>query len=170
MGKKPKRPKALKEFRLEILSKKRGKGRQWFDGKDKGTTLSKLRDAWDIGATDSEAAWHAGISDAAFYRLLEANPDLREERDKRKEKMITLSRAVLGNHLEKGDKQTAQWLLERKKKDEFSTRQEVINTNFEVEDEDSFNRLMDLPINEETKPTNSPVGNSEGPVGESPQA
>lgn len=164
MGKKPK---AIKGSRLQLLPKKWGRGRKKFNGENPETVLSKLRDAWDIGATDSEAAWHAGISSSALARLLDEQPDLREERDQRKEKMITLSRAVLGNHLEKGDKQTAQWLLERKKKDEFSTRQEVINTNFEVEDEDSFNRLMDLPINEETKPQNTPVGNSEGPVEES---
>lgn len=131
-------------------------GRPWFDGKDPDLVLSLLYHAWDVGATDGEAAMHAGISRSSLSRFLIAFPELREERDARKEKMILLSRGVILRSLSAGDEKTAMWYLEKKKKDEFSSRTENINVNLEAEDKEAFERLLNTPINEEdviTDPT-----------------
>lgn len=139
-------------------SGKVGPGRPWFDGKNEDIVVSKLCDAWDIGSTDAEACSHAGISLRAMQRYMDYKPELRVERDARKEKMVLAARAVIANDLKKGIAETAKWYLERKKKDEFSSRQESFNVNLDAEDEESFNRLMEIPITDEKETKNTSLG------------
>lgn len=86
-------------------------------------TLEKLRHAFDIGATDEEACASAEIVPATLYNYQNEHPEFLEEKTRRKEKPILRARQVIVDSLE--DPKNAQWYLERKKKDEFSLRQEM---------------------------------------------
>ena len=99
-------------------SQKKG-GRPLFDGKDEKAVISKLKSAWDIGATDLEASLHADISISALKRYLEKNAEFRAERDRRKQKPILKARQTIYKDL--GNPITAKWYLERKCKLEFAT-------------------------------------------------
>jgi len=84
--------------------------------------LAKLEHAFSIGATDLEACFFAGIGKTTLYEYQEKNPEFAERKEALKDKLVLKSRHVVAEALDNGDKQTAQWYLERKKKDEFSVK------------------------------------------------
>lgn len=107
---------------------KKGRGRKKWDGRDEQEVLDKLRFAWDIGATDEEAAAHAGICKDTMYRFLKKNPAFSDEKDRRKQNMILLSRAAILDGLTDQKKRVmvAMWVLENKRPEEFSKQTKVL--------------------------------------------
>ena len=99
-------------------------GRKCFDGKDEKTILSKLEKVWALDGTDEEASYFANISTASLSRYLKANPEYKEFRNRLKEKPVLAARQSVVKHMTR-DGGLALKYLERKKKKEFSTRQEV---------------------------------------------
>lgn len=99
-------------------------GRKWFDGKNVNLVVSKLKRAWANGCKDCEAAIFAGISDKSLSRYLKAKPKLREEKEQLLNKPTLKARLNVVERIKKGNIGVSQWYLERKKKDEFSSRQE----------------------------------------------
>lgn len=97
-------------------------GRPLFDGKSEKTVLSKLEWAFSIGATDAEACNHAEISLSALGRYQQKNPEFREQKEVLKETPILKARKAIFDRLD--DPDFAMKFMERKKKDEFSVRQE----------------------------------------------
>lgn len=89
------------------------------------TKLQKLREAFLMWCTDDEACLYAEIAPATLYNYQNANPDFLEQKEHWKNNPILKARKVVFNKIESGDENTAKWYLERKAKQEFSTRQEV---------------------------------------------
>jgi hypothetical protein len=87
-------------------------------------TISKLEQAWSMGCSDLEACLHAGIGKSALYNYQNAHPNFLERKQILKEKLVLKARSVIANALNNKDENTARWYLERKRKDEFSTRTE----------------------------------------------
>ena len=87
--------------------------------------LRKLEEAFALGCTDVEACFYAGISKTAFYEYQADNPQFAERKEALKEQPVLKARKVVLDAIEEGDKQSSQWYLERKKKDEFSQKTEV---------------------------------------------
>lgn len=87
--------------------------------------LQKLETAFAMGCSDREACLYADICSATLYNYQNANPDFLEHKNALKEKPVLMARAVILDKLQDKDAETAKWYLERKKKDEFSTRQEI---------------------------------------------
>lgn len=85
--------------------------------------LVKLQHAFDIGSTDEEACASAQISTTTLYNYQNEHPEFLEEKTWRKEKPILKAKQTIVDSLD--DPKNAQWYLERKKKDEFSTRSEL---------------------------------------------
>ena len=86
--------------------------------------INKLEQAFSLGATDLEACFYAGIGKTSLYRYQEEHPEFTERKAALKDKLVLKARQVVASAMESGDKQTAQWYLERKKKDEFSIKTE----------------------------------------------
>lgn len=102
-------------------------GRKLFDGKDESLVIAKLEEAFAFGASDLEACYYADISKDALYRYERAHPSFRNRKEQLKERPVLLARqSVLKQMTRDGD--LALRYLERKKKDEFSTKTEVENT------------------------------------------
>ncbi len=95
-------------------------------------TLQKLKDAFLMGCTDTEAALFAGIAVSSIYNYQRENPDFLELKRHLKENPKLKARLIVYKELDSLDKETAKWYLERKAKDEFSTKQEVDNTNINL--------------------------------------
>lgn len=87
--------------------------------------LRKLETAFAMGCSDREACLYADIGSSTLYDYQNANPDFLERKNALKEKPVLMARAVILDKLQDKDAETAKWYLERKKKDEFSTRQEI---------------------------------------------
>ena len=88
-------------------------------------TIQKLEQAFSYGATDSEACIYAEISRASLYDYQRKNPDFLDKKNAWKEKPVLQARKTIIDALKSGDVKTACWYLERKKKDEFSTKVET---------------------------------------------
>jgi hypothetical protein len=87
--------------------------------------VAKLEAAFSVGATDTEACAHAGINNATYYRRREKDKKFCDKIDRLKEKLPLMAKSKMHGLISSGDKQTVMWYLERKKRAEFGTRQEI---------------------------------------------
>lgn len=87
--------------------------------------LQKLKEAFLMGCTNREACLYADVAESTFYDFLKEYPEYSEKIDIWKNYEKIKARMVVHNALNKGDRDMAKWYLERKAKDEFSTKQEV---------------------------------------------
>ena len=86
--------------------------------------LVKLEQAYLFGCTDVQACAFAGICAKTLSNYQNENPDFLQEKEKWKQNPILKAKATVYGKLNEAD--TAKWYLERKAKDEFSTRQETL--------------------------------------------
>jgi hypothetical protein len=110
-------------------------------------TVQKLEEAFEMGCTDVEACLHAGIVKQTLYNYQEENPEFVDRKQALKENPAYRARKVMYEAI-KNDKNlnTAQWYLERKKKDEFSQRTESdVNTkiSFDTMDDKELDGLIE---------------------------
>lgn len=85
--------------------------------------LKVLKEAFLMGCTDREACLYAGISNQTLYNYQEANPEYVEQKEQWKDYLKIRARKTVAGKID-GDPETAKWYLERKAKDEFSSRTE----------------------------------------------
>ncbi len=85
-------------------------------------TIAKLEQAWSIGCSDLEACVFADIGKTTLYNYQNAHPEFVERKQVLKEKLVLKARTVIADAIYKKDENTAKWYLERKRKQEFSTR------------------------------------------------
>lgn len=91
-------------------------------------TIDKLRTAFLMGCSDIEACLYADISKTALYNYQQKNPDFVDQKEQWKEQLTLKARTVIANALNNKDENTAKWYLERKAKNEFSTKVESETT------------------------------------------
>lgn len=110
--------------------------------------LEKLRHALALGETDENACIYARINPTTFYEYLKRDPDFAEERKQLKLNPILKAKNTIYKSL--SDPKVAMWYLERKRKDEFSTKieQDVRNLGIQKiyvtkDDEKEANKLID---------------------------
>lgn len=82
--------------------------------------LQKLEEAFSIGASDREACLMAEIAPATLYNYQESNPEFMERKTALKDMPKYKARKTIDGNLH--NPEVAKWYLERKAKDEFSTR------------------------------------------------
>ena len=83
--------------------------------------IVKLEEVFALGGTDGEATFWANISMAALYDYQLLHPEFRDRKEALKRTPILKARQTIVTSLDRPE--TAQWFLERKMKDEFSTKQ-----------------------------------------------
>lgn len=84
-----------------------------------------LEDAFRDGASITEACDLADIDRQTYYNWLDAQEGFSTKMQEAQEWVTEVARAVVAQRItKKKDPETAKWWLERKKKDEFSTRTE----------------------------------------------
>lgn len=88
-------------------------------------TIRILEDAFLNGATDREAIFIADISSTTFYDYCKAHPDFTERIDGLRDMAKYQAKKNIISKINKGSVFESQWYLERKAKDEFSTRSEL---------------------------------------------
>ena len=94
-------------------------------------SIAKLEHAFLLGCTDLEACFYADVSKTALYNYQNANPEFVERKEKLKENPIFKARKSVIDGLEESP-ELALKFLERKCKEEFSTKAtvDVNNRNF----------------------------------------
>ncbi len=100
-------------------------------------TIRKLEEAFAIDASVKEACYYADISTDTYYRWIKEYPELSYKLERLREKPVLKARQTVVRSLDNPD--YAFKYLERKKKDEFSPRQELtgkdgnpIETSYEI--------------------------------------
>lgn len=104
------------------MAKRKGPGRPTVMTSE---VLQKLEHGFSCGLTDKEACCYAGICEATLYNYCSSNPEFLERKELLKEQPKIKAKLVIAKAIDEGSLKTAQWYLERKAKDEFSTRQEA---------------------------------------------
>ena len=105
-------------------------------------TIQKLEYAFMKGLTDLEACLYADISKSTLYNYCEENPSFMDRKELLKEQVKMRAKLNISEAIENNDKDTSKWYLERKAKDEFSTKQEIkadvdadVTINIELSDD-----------------------------------
>jgi hypothetical protein len=102
-------------------------GRPLFDGKDEAEVVRKLEEAFALGCTNLEACLYADISKSTFYVYMEKNPTFQDRIDLLRERPILQARNSVIQAM-RTDGNLALKFLERKRKAEFSTQQQIDHT------------------------------------------
>jgi len=84
--------------------------------------LDQLRQAYLWGATNAEASAYADISSRTLYEYLAKNPEFSHKIENWKSEPLLKAKKTVVESLD--EPKNAQWYLERKQKDEFSTKVE----------------------------------------------
>jgi hypothetical protein len=84
--------------------------------------VNKLEQAFSLGCSDLEACLYADISKQSLYDYQAKYPEFADRKAMLKQKLVLKARTVVANSLNNNDENTAKWYLERKRKDEFSTK------------------------------------------------
>lgn len=102
-------------------------GRPLFDGKDPADVVRKLEEAFALGCTNLEACLYADISKSTFYDYMSKNPTFQDRIDLLRERPILQARNSVIQAM-RTDGNLALKFLERKRKAEFSTQQQIDHT------------------------------------------
>jgi len=116
--------------------------------------LGKLEDAFMMGATDEQACLVADINPSTLYDYQKENPEFTQRKAKLKDQPNLLAKMVVLNAVKDGDKNQANWLLERKdpgyvKKTENKNQTELNITGLTME------KAMEMDIEELEKILNN---------------
>lgn len=110
--------------------------------------IGKLEEAFAKGLNDGEACLFAGIKPSPFYDYCQAHPDFYEKKEALKKQLNIHAKFNISQQIHDGDKDISKWWLERRAKDEFSTRTEQVGRdNKELE----FTQLKIITGNGEVK-------------------
>lgn len=109
--------------------------------------VKELEGYFSIGATDLEACFLAGISKQTLYNYQENNPDFVDRKEALKNMPKYKAKKNIVGEIEKGDKETSKWYLERKDK-EFKNKTDITT------DDESINTLLVKFIGEDNPKEN----------------
>lgn len=85
-------------------------------------TIRRLKDAFLKGMNDTDACFYAGVGKSAFYDYQKAHPEFSDEKERLRANPVLKAYDAIYGAIVTGDVNTAKWLLERKRKDDFSTK------------------------------------------------
>lgn len=86
--------------------------------------VEKLRYAFSVGATVTEACYYAGIDRKTYYNWKETDPELFHEFEQLRQDPVLKARKVIIDKLNEGDIKTAMWYLEKMRISEGALREE----------------------------------------------
>lgn len=106
-------------------------------------TIQKLEYAFMRGLTDLEACLYANISKSTLYNYCNENPAFMDRKELLKEQVKVQAKLNVAESIENKDVDISKWYLERRAKDEFSTKQEIkadvdadVTINIELTDDE----------------------------------
>lgn len=87
--------------------------------------IGKLELLFAKGLTDREACLLADIDPSTLYDYCNKHPEFTERKEALKQHPTAKARLNVIEAIEKGDSDLSKWWLERKARDEFSTKQTI---------------------------------------------
>lgn len=105
------------------------------------TVLQKLEYGFMKGLTDEQACGYADIAPSTLYNYCSDHPEFMERKEQLKNNPSVKAKINIVEAIEEGNAELSKWWLERKEKNEFSTKQEV--TAEVTTYEDSLKKVVD---------------------------
>ena len=87
--------------------------------------VAKLEYGFMKGLNVTECCHYADISRNCFYEYCEKNPGFKDRIEELRSYTSAKAKLNITEAIEEGDRDLSKWWLERKNRDEFSTKQEV---------------------------------------------
>ena len=87
--------------------------------------LQKLEYGFMKGLTDDQACSYADIAPSTLYNYCAEHPKFLERKEQLKNSPSVKAKLNIVEAIEKGNAELSKWWLERKEKNEFSTKQEI---------------------------------------------
>jgi predicted DNA-binding protein YlxM (UPF0122 family) len=107
--------------------------------------VNKLEQAFALDCTIEEACLYADISRQTYYNKIKERPELFDRFEELRQRPFLKARQTLVKNLDQPEH--AKWYMERKKKKEFATRQEVENTGrievVNIEEREKIEQALD---------------------------
>lgn len=119
--------------------------------------VKELEGYFSIGATDLEACFLAGISKQTLYNYQENNPDFVDRKEALKNMPKYKAKKNIAREIDKGDKETSKWYLERKDK-EFKNKTDITT------DDESINPLLVKFIGDDQQQGNDNTNRIQEPI------
>lgn len=132
-------------------------------------TIQKLEYAFMMGCTDAEACLYAEIGKSTLYLYQENNPEFIERKEQLKDNLKLRSRFNLGESITvERDVDNSKWYLERKAKNEFSTKveQDVTSKGQEIKNATTVllskipQEILESTLEEVEGVTNTPINSN----------
>ena len=122
--------KGWKKNRNETKIEKKCKGRPESIDKE---TIERLIDGFSKDFNVAECCRYANIYTSVYYGFINRHPEYRELFESCRQDNGIKAKNILQNSLVDGDKETAKWYLERRRKDEYSTKTVQESTDIVVD-------------------------------------
>lgn len=106
--------------------------------------VSKLEQAFAIGATDTEACSYAGISRQTYYKKLKTDQEFADKISRQKSALPLKAREKLHELIKQGDSKAIFWLLDRVERRNKADSNVVVSSAIEQLTEQEFTRLTGL--------------------------
>lgn len=87
--------------------------------------VEKLEYAFMKGFNDEQASFYAEIDKGTLYNYCKLNPEFSTKKEMLKNHLVMRAKINVSEAIDGGSVLDSKWLLERKAKDEFSTKQET---------------------------------------------
>ncbi len=87
--------------------------------------IGKLEELFARGLSDREACLVADVNPSTLYAYCNSHPDFAERKELLKEQPKLQAKLNVEREIQEGNVDISKWYLERKAKDEFSTKQEI---------------------------------------------
>lgn len=89
--------------------------------------IEKFKEAFVMWFSDREACLYCQVNPSTFYEYCSNHKDFAELKELLKEQPKMNAKAVVAKKISEWDDYNSRWYLERKAKDEFSTKSEIDN-------------------------------------------
>jgi hypothetical protein len=104
--------------------------------------------AFNNGLSVTDACKYAGINRDTYYAWLKEDTDFSDKMDQARVKLGFRAREVIAQKIFEGNERVAMWWLERRVKDEFSTRKEVTGDDGGPIKTENKELSLDVPVTE----------------------
>lgn len=110
--------------------------------------LRKLEEGFLMGLSDRKCCAYADVSTTALYEYCNKHPKFKERKEQLKDSPAIKAQINIVNAINAGDEDTSKWYLERRAKDEFSTKQDIglsgsVNNPFEGLTTEELKKLIE---------------------------
>lgn len=108
--------------------------------------LKQLEDLFSSGATDREACFLANISQQTLYNYQKEHPDFIERKEALKDMPKYKAKKVVIKAIESGDKQQANWYLDRKDP-EYKPKQDITTKDKPLTEDSVLDKVIQAYAN-----------------------